>query len=197
MKIKYFDDGFIGKSVYDINEAVKCFNAGMDVRFPNGCDFLWEDEEGNDPDEGEIIDRIIDGIKTHGEVYVGFQLEGQKVVDINSTNLSCDIHVGQTVYALFSGEIVSGEVKCISLATGKIIENNSLLYYNDALIYGACDEHTRYDKFKEAMGWLRAVLAKDCVCIKVKDINKCLYYPSDEVFATKEALVKDLLRNAK
>lgn len=196
MEIKYFENGFVGKAVYDTNEAIKCFNAGMDVASEIG-DFLYENMEGNLPDDSEVISRIIESIQEFGKVYVGFYLEGKKVVDIDSTNLSCGIKDGQTVYFLHSGEIVSGEVVCISLATNKEIEERGRFRFDDAVRYGRSHDYERNGSFESAMRVIYSILTKDCVCINVKKLNKSLYIPLDKVFSTKEALVQDLLSKSK
>lgn len=160
MEIKYFENGFVGKAVYDTNEAIKCFNAGMDVRQADGDDFLWKNEELTEPTDNDVIARIINEINSCGMVYVGFRLEGKKVVDIDSTNLSCDIKEGQTVYLLYSGEIVSGEVKCISLSTNKTIEERGRFKFWEAIRYGTSDDHERNTKFESMMSEIHAMLEK-------------------------------------
>ena len=117
MEIKYFENGFVGKAVYDTNEAIKCFNAGMDVSSEIG-DFLYENMEGNLPNDSEVITRIIESIQENGKVYVGFYLEGKKVVDINTTTLTCDFKIGQSVYFLDNGKICTSTIKEISLTAG-------------------------------------------------------------------------------
>ena len=196
MEIKYFENGFVGKVVTDTNEAIKCFNAGMDVSSENG-DFLYENMEGILPDDNEVISRIIESIQENGKVYVGFYLEGKKVVDIDSTNLSCGIKDGQTVYLLHSGEIVSGEVECISLATNREIEKRGRFRFDDAVRYGRSHDYERNGSFESAMGIIYSILTNDWVCINVKKLNKSLYVPLDKVFSTKEALVQDLLSKSK
>lgn len=197
MEIKYFENGFVGKAVYDTNEAIKCFNAGMEVRQADGDDFLWRNEDQTDPSDNDIIGRIIKEISCFGNVYVGFELEGKKVVDIDSTNLSCGIKDGQTVYFLHSGEIVSGEVVCISLATNREIEERGRFRFDDAVRYGRSHDYERNGSFESAMGVIYSILTKDCVCINVEKLNKSLYIPLDKVFPTKEALVQDLLSKSK
>ena len=117
MEIKYFENGLVGKAVYDTNEAIKCFNAGMDVSSEIG-DFLYENMEGNLPNDSEVISRIIESIQKFGKVYVGFYLEGKKVVDINTTTLTCDFKIGQSVYFLDNGKICTSTIKEISLTAG-------------------------------------------------------------------------------
>lgn len=197
MEIKYFENGFVGKAVHDTCEAIKCFNAGMDVRQIDGDDFLWKNEDLTEPTDSDIIARIIQEINNCCEVYVGFCLEGRKVVGINTTTLTCDIKEGQTVYMLHSGKIVSGEVKCISLSTNKTIEERGQFKFWEATRYGISDDHERNTKFQSMMTDIYNMLTKDCVCVNVKNINNYLYVPLDKVFPTKEALVKDLLLNAK
>lgn len=197
MEIKYFENGFVGKAVYDTNEAIKCFNAGMEVRQADGDDFLWKNEDQTDPSDNDIIGRIIKEISCFGNVYVGFELEGKKVVDINTTTLTCDIKEGQTVYLLHSGEIVSGEVECISLSTNKKIEERGRFKFWKATRYGTSDDHQRNSQFQSMMTDIHSMLEKDCVCVNVKSIDNYLYVPLDKVFPTKEALVQDLLSKSK
>lgn len=192
MEIKYFENGFVGKAVYDTNEAIKCFNAGMDVVSEIG-DFL----DANLPDDSKVITRIIESIQENGKVYVGFYLEEKKVVDINTTTLTCDIKEGQVVYLLHSGEIVPGEVECISLSTNKKIEKRGRFKFWEATRYGTSDDHQRNSQFQSMMTDIHNMLEKDCVCVNVKSIDNYLYVPLDKVFHTKEALVQDLLSKSK
>ena len=198
MEIKYFENGFVGKAVYDTNEAIKCFNAGMDVRQTDGDDFLWENEEHEDPSDNEIIGRIIHVINDYGMVYVGFKLEGQKVVDIDSTNLSCGFKDKQIIYFLFNGEIRTGKISSISLTSNKLMKDKAkdlngeicrslgkdLGYYTEGHIRRVVDD-------------LVTMASGNCLYVWDEKSSCSRLLPLDKVFPTKEALVKDLLLNAK
>ena len=177
MEIKFFEErDFVGKEVTKIDEAIKCFTAGMDTRDVDG-DPLGDMFYG-DKSEDEAILEITDSLKSYGKVYVGFYLEGKKVVDIDSTNLSCGIKDGQTVYFLHSGEIVSGEVVCISLATNKEIEERGRFRFDDAVRYGRSHDYERNGSFESAMATIYSILTKDCVCINVKNLINLYMCPS-------------------
>lgn len=120
MEIKFFEErDFVGKEITKIDEAIKCFTAGMDIRDVDG-DPLGDMFFG-DKSEDEAILEITDSLKSYGKVYVGFCIGDHKVVPKDSTTLTCEFSEGQTVYFLLCGEIVSGEVECVSLATSKTI----------------------------------------------------------------------------
>ena len=193
METKYFNDGFVGKAVFNANEAIKCFNAGLEIRDIDGEYFLFESVDGSEPSESESINLILGSLQENGKVYVGFCLEGHKVVPKDSTTLTCEFSEGQTVYFLLQGEIASGEVACISLATNKIIEERGQWYSREALCYGVCDNRERNYNFERQISIIQEIFTKDCVCIDTKSVSRHIYLPLDKVFSTKEELVQDLL----
>ena len=71
MEIKYFNDGFVGKAVFNANEAIKCFNAGMEIRDTEGEYFLFESVDGSEPSESESVNLILGSLQENGKVYVG------------------------------------------------------------------------------------------------------------------------------
>ena len=161
METKYFNDGFVGKAVFNANEAIKCFNAGMEIRDIDGEYFLFESVDGSEPSESKSINLILDSLQENGKVYVGFCLEGHKVVPKDSTTLTCEFSEGQTVYFLLQGEIASGEVACISLATNKIIEERGQWYSREALCYGVCDNRERNYNFERQISIIQEIFTKD------------------------------------
>lgn len=193
METKYFNDGFVGKAVFNANEAIKCFNAGMEIRDIDGEYFLFESVDGSEPSESKSINLILDSLQGNGKVYVGFCLEGHKVVPKNSTTLTCEFSEGQTVYFLLQGEIVSGEVVCISLATNKSIAERGQRFSVEALRYGVSDNRERNCTFERQISIIQEIFTKDCVCIDTKSVSRYIYLPLDKVFSTKEKLVQDLL----
>ena len=195
METKYFNNGFVGKAVFNANEAIKCFNAGMEIRDTEGEDFLYESVDGNKLSESESINLILGSLKENGKVYVGFSLEGHKVVPKDSTTLTCEFSEGQTVYFLLQGEIVSGEVKCVSLATSKTIAERGQWRFSEAWRCGVSDDRERNCKFENEMSVIQEVFTKDCICVnpKSKEIKRFICLPLDKVFSTKEKLVQDLL----
>lgn len=195
MEIKYFNDGFVGKAVFNANEAIKCFNAGMEIRDTEGEYFLFESVDGSEPSESESVNLILGSLQENGKVYVGFCLEGHKVVPKDSTTLTCEFSEGQTVYFLFHGEIVSGEVKCVSLATNKTIAEIGQWRFSEASRYGVSDDRERNCKFENEMSVIQEIFTKDCICInpKSKKFIRHICLPLDKVFSTKEKLVQDLL----
>ena len=196
MEIKFFEErDFVGKEVTKIDEAIKCFTAGMDIRDVDG-DPLGDMFFG-DKSEDEAILEITDSLKSYGKVYVGFCLEGHKVVPKDSTTLTCEFSEGQTVYFLLQGEIVSGEVICISLATNKSIAERGQRFSVEALRYGVSDNRERNCTFESQISIIQEIFTKDCVCINTKSISRYIYLPLDKVFSTKEELVKDLLSKSR
>lgn len=193
METRYFNDGFVGKAVFNANEAIKCFNAGMEIRDIDGEYFLFESVDGSEPSESESVNLILGSLQENGKVYVGFCLEGHKVVPKDSTTLTCEFSEGQTVYFLLQGEIVSGEVVCISLATNKSIAERGQRFSVEALRYGVSDNRERNCTFERQISIIQEIFTKDCVCIDTKSVSRYIYLPLDKVFSTKEELVQDLL----
>ena len=196
METKYFNNGFVGKAVSNANEAIKCFNAGMEIRDTEGEDFLYESVDGNKLSESESINLILGSLQENGKVYVGFCLEGHKVVPKNSTNLSCEFKVGQTVYFLLSGEITSGVVKCMTLATSDLLEQIGKSHCKEASYYGVSDDHKRNENFEYHMRFIQSMMTYNCVCIKPSVSQTLCYIPLEKVFSTKELLIQDLLASA-
>ena len=195
METKYFNDGFVGKAVFNANEAIKCFNAGMEIRDIDGEYFLFESVDGSEPSESKSINLILDSLQENGKVYVGFCLDGHKVVPKDSTTLTCEFSEGQTVYFLLQGEIVSGEVICLSLATNGKIAARGQSKLTEALRYGVSDNRERNCNFENVMSVIQEIFTKDCICINPKSekIRRYICLPLDKVFSTKEKLVQDLL----
>lgn len=194
MEIKFFEErDFVGKEVTKIDEAIKCFTAGMDIRDVDG-DPLGDMFFG-DKSEDEAILEITDSLKSYGKVYVGFSIGDHKVVPKDSTTLTCEFSEGQTVYFLLCGEIVSGEVECVSLATSKTIAERGQRKLSDAWRYGVSNDRERNCKFENEMSIIQEIFTKDCICINPKSetIKRYICLPLDKVFSTKEKLVQDLL----
>ena len=194
METRYFNNGFGGKAVSNANEAIKCFNAGMEIRTIDG--YLLDGMMGGEKSEDEAILQITENLQADGKVYVGFCLEGHKVVPKNSTTLTCGFKVGQTVYFLLSGKIVSGEVLCITLATNDLLEERGKANCDNALYYGASDDHKRNKNFEYHLNIIRSMIIKNCACIKTSAHQNFQYIPLEKVFSTKELLVQDLLASA-
>ena len=194
MEIKFFEErDFVGKEVTKIDEAIKCFTAGMGIRDVDGDplgDMFYDDKS-----EDEAILEITDSLKSNGKVYVGFCIGDYKVVPKDSTTLTCEFSEGQTVYFLLYGEIASGEVKCVSLATSKTIAERGQWRFSEALRYGVSDDRERNCKFENEMSVIQEIFTKDCICINPKSetIKRYICLPLDKVFSTKEKLVQDLL----
>ena len=192
MEIKFFEErDFVGKEVTKIDEAIKCFTAGMDIRDVDG-DPLGDMFFG-DKSEDEAILEITDSLKSNGKVYVGFCIGDHKVVPKDSTTLTCEFSEGQTVYFLLQGEIVSGEVMCVSLATSNTIAERGQRFSVEALRYGVSDNRERNCTFERQISIIQEIFTKDCVCIDTKSVSRYIYLPIDKVFSTKEKLVQDLL----
>lgn len=194
MEIKFFEErDFVGKEVTKIDEAIKCFTAGMDIRDVDG-DPLGDMFFG-DKSEDEAILEITDSLKSYGKVYVGFSIGDHKVVPKDSTTLTCEFSEGQTVYFLLCGEIVSGEVMCVSLATSETIAERWQRKLSDALRYGVSNDRERNCNFENMMSVIQEIFTKDCICINPKSekIRRYICLPLDKVFSTKEKLVQDLL----
>lgn len=197
METKYFENGFVGKKVTDANEAIKLFYAGMDIRAINGCDFLWWGISDSEPSESEIVSRIISSVEEHGAVYAGFELSGDKVVPIHATELNCDIEVGQTVYFLRQGEISHGEVLSIQLATDKKFAKTICDQFH--ILRGYAESINGVQSainFLNYVDCTEMIVNDNCVCIKTRS-SSSIFMPISKVFATKEALIENLLSKAK
>lgn len=192
MEIKYFDNGFIGKAVTDINEAIKCLDAGLDICLVNGCDFMWDDEQGNSPNKNEIISRIIQGIKDHGKVYAGFYLEEQIVVPKNHTTLDCPFKKWQTVYFIKDNEICSGTVMSISMTTESYMCSLAADRLRTINVFIKSEDPYLLSCVRD----IKTMAASNCVAVKI-NTGSIFALPLYMVFPTKEALVENLLSNVK
>ena len=197
METKFFDNGFVGKKVTDANEAIKLFNAGMDVRSQDGYNFIYRGISDSEPSASDVVSRIMDYLDTEGYVYAGFELENEKVVPIKSTQLNCDFFVGQTVYFLRQGEISNGEVLSIQLATDNKIANTIREQFHILRSYTeSIDSVQSAINFINYVDCAEGIVNDNCVCIKSRGSSP-IFLPIGKVFSTKEALIDNLVSNAK
>lgn len=197
METKYFDNGFVGKKVDNANEAIMLHNAGMDIRAKNGCDFLWCDDDNEEPSVSEVASRIIECINDHGFVYAGFELEGQKVVRDASTNLSCDVQKGQTVYFLYGGVIEKGEVASISMSSDNFLEDiirHRLRLIRECAVH--INDITVAMNFLGHIDDISMLVQHNFVTVKNRD-GQFRYISLNKVFASKDDLISNLIVNAK
>ena len=197
METKFFDNGFVGKKVTDANEAIKLFNAGMDVRSQDGYNFLYRVISDSEPSASDVVSRIMDYFDTEGYVYAGFELENEKVVSIKSTQLNCDFLVGQTVYFMYKGEISNGEVLSIQLATDNKIANTIREQFHILRSYTeSIDSVQSAINFINYVDCAEGIVNDNCVCVKYRGSSP-IFMPIGKVFATKEDLIDNLMSNAK
>ena len=203
---------FVGFEITTIQEVVKAQACGLVITDKDGGDYHYEfedeDENGDvldrEPTDKEVFDRIAEDIANGHTLVAGFWLDTDKVqvVPRAAITLQTDFHIGQEVYAMRNNKIIEGKIVHLSLT--RSADNKKLLadYKSRSLgedvfhivASGINHNFTNYycfdnrgileDKLKRALNDNRVLLQVE---------NQYIAYGFDEIFATKEELVKHLM----
>ena len=203
---------FVGFEVTTIQEVVKAQACGLVITDKDGGDYHYEfedkDENGDvfdrEPTDKEVFDRIALDIANGHTLVAGFWLDTDKVqvVPRAAITLQTDFYIGQKVYAMRNNKIIEGKIIHLSLTRSS--DNKKLLadYKSRSLgenvfhivASGINPNFTNYycfdnrgileDKLKRALNDNRVLLETE---------NQYIAYGFDEIFATKDELVKHLM----
>jgi len=173
MDTKYFPNGYVGFKLNSLQDVVKAQALGLAVCNENNYYYeeyvLGEDENGEEterqPTQEEIFERIQSSMQAGEKLYATFDLDCGKVVPNKGTTLQSDFFVNQEVFFMKNNKICKGHIREINLSH----------------IYSA------------ANGVPSKIVASYKVCTscawKVEDFK----LESDNIFASKELLVKHLM----
>lgn len=195
---------FIGREIENVQDLVKALAAGMDIATDEECGYSTigerevADEDGTtrfeeyDKTEEELFNEMKSDLDDKRTLYAGFFLNSREysVEDAKATTLQSDFHVGQEVYFMKDNKIQSKFIFRIML--------NSVVYYD-----GSEDNTKIVDGENKSIELSHNksniyILASKRYYKSMSD-RKCISYghmeakKEDEIFATKEELVKHLM----
>ena len=203
---------FVGFEVTTIQEVVKAQACGLVITDKDGGDYHYEfedkDENGDvfdrEPTDKEVFDRIALDIANGHTLVAGFWLDTDKVqvVPRAAITLQTDFYIGQKVYAMRNNKIIEGKI--VHLTLTRSADNNKFFadYKSRSLgenvfhivasginpnftnYYGFDNKGILEDKLKRALNDNRVLLEVE---------NQYIAYGFDEIFATKDELVKHLM----
>ena len=203
---------FVGFEVTTIQEVVKAQACGLVITDKDGGDYYYEfedkDENGDvfdrEPTDKEVFDRIAQDIAHGNTLVAGFWLDTDKVqvVPRAAITLQTDFYIGQKVYAMRNNKIIEGAI--VHLTLTRSADNNKFFadYKSRSLgenvfhivasginpnftnYYGFDNKGILEDKLKRALNDNRVLLEVE---------NQYIAYGFDEIFATKNELVKHLM----
>ena len=203
---------FVGFEITTIQEVVKAQACGLVITDKDGGDYYYEfedkDENGDvfdrEPTDKEVFDRIAQDIAHGNTLVAGFWLDTDKVqvVPRAAITLQTDFYIGQKVYAMRNNKIIEGAI--VHLTLTRSADNNKFFadYKSRSLgenvfhivasginpnftnYYGFDNKGILEDKLKRALNDNRVLLEVE---------NQYIAYGFDEIFATKDELVKHLM----
>lgn len=199
----------VGVEVKSIQDLVKAQDAGLIVTDENGCRYNYnvEDEETGEerePTEQEIFGRITTALSDGETVFACMKLNDELCVDKKTnTNLRSEFYVHQLVYTMHENKIVKGEIIHLSLSYGSLkdYEYNSILGDMAEKLYyfiGFYFTNGRTPKIgserEQIIDKIRSLRMGAYVVLKAGK-NSYLTRGIEEIFATKQALVDNLMND--
>ena len=203
---------FVGFEITTIQEVVKAQACGLVITDKDGGDYHYEfedeDENGDvfdrEPTDKEVFDRIAEDIANGHTLVAGFWLDTDKVqvVPRAAITLQTDFYIGQKVYAMRNNKIIEGAI--VHLTLTRSADNNKFFadYKSRDLgedvfhivASGINPNFTNYYCFDNRgilEDKLKRALNDNQVLLNVG--NQYIAYGFDEIFATKDELVKHLM----
>lgn len=219
METKYFPMsetiGFEVKTAKDIFAAKEL---GMIIRNEDDYDFddmvtnTNEDgeEEEREPTEDEMTNRAIELLNNGGKVYATIYPSNYKLIDKRATTLQTNFYVGQQVYIMHENKIRELYVQRVILTTSYAYDKTNKpndrgisIFAKDAVgkyvskNVGVTERYLNVDEQQQLLLLARKETWKHPsiegqICFAYHTFG---IYPTDEVFATKDELVKHLLED--
>ena len=203
---------FVGFEVTTIQDVVKAQACGLVITDKDGYEYTYdieeEDENGEyfdrEPTDKEVFDRIVQDIAHGNTLVAGFWLDTDKVqvVPRAAITLQTDFYIGQKVYAMRNNKIIEGKI--VHLTLTRSADNNKFFadYKSRDLgedvfhivASGINPNFTNYYCFDNRgilEDKLKRALNDNQVLLNVG--NQYIAYGFDEIFATKDELVKHLM----
>lgn len=207
------DTNFVGRQIENVQDLVKALAANMDIAKGNTCcgyttiyDKEVDDEDGNvtyvetEKTEEELFNEMKEDLDNGHTLFAGFFLDCYKfdIVPAKATTLQTDFYVGQEVYLLINNKITKTTIEQIWLEEGK----NSLRH-SDYIAGDICNEfyarcqtiHHNSPTFSYICDKIDSVRAQDESFVSVAYNGQAKLVKLSEVFATKEELVKHLMKD--
>ena len=202
------NENMVGVEVLNIQDVVKAQAAGLELVDKEGWgyDYTTDDEETGEerePTEQEIFERITKDLSEGKEVYACMILSNDfDVQEHAKTNLKTNFYVHQIVYTMNENKIVKGEIIHLSLSYGHLEDDavnthlgnaaEKLYYFIGSFFTNHSTPEILFTKKSQIVGKLRSLFMDACVVMKT-DKGKYLTRPIEEIFATKEELVDNLM----
>lgn len=215
MATKYFHSSEeIGFEVKDIKDILAAKSLGMGICNENAYYFdeyiIEEDEDGEEverePTEDEKINRIIEGMKDGAKIYATCRVpRGFRLVNDTSTIMQSDLYVGQHAFTMVDNKITEVKIIYISLSKGSVTKADlwdalssvsEKLYYTIGFCFkSSLETYVPSDKEKVIKNSVKKYAMSNQVIACYPKNNNVIYdtFPLEEVFSTKEELVKHLM----
>lgn len=179
MKTRTFSDNYVGIKLESVSEIMKysalrnTFSICNDIEYYFDDYVGYENEDGSyerEPTDDEKLERIIGAFNAGESLYATFWLDCGDVVPTKATTLQSDFFVNQEVFFMQDNKICKGHIQDINLSQ----------------IYSA------------ANGVPTKIVASYKVCT-ARNWSGAEYVnlEDDNIFATKEDLVKSLMEESK
>lgn len=206
MKTRVFDNNYVGIKLNNVSEIMKYNALSANFSICNESEYYFDeyveedDGTGNfterEPTENEKLERILQAFNDGDTLYATFWLDCGEVVPSAATTLQSDFRVGQRVLIMHENKILKTTIAAINLYAES--SNRDLRSDDDTFFFHAVSkfrggvENTKITKsFAVLHGWFEK-----------RDGGKEVEYgyvnyvrPLDEIFATKEELVKHLMED--
>lgn len=218
METKYFSEsetiGFEVKSAKDIFAAKEL---GMIICNEDDYDFddmvTYTNEDGEEwerePTEDEITNRAIEHLNNGGKVYATIYPSNYKLVDKRATTLQTDFFIDQKVFFLLENKITEGTIKNIYLTDGTDEPSHTrdvceriydrirgyVAPNSNAVPWHMLDNDAQHVITTCVKGLVASNSAVISYVTKMYKTNLVISLPLNEVFATKEELVKHLMED--
>lgn len=214
MKTEHFDGiNEVGFELTSVQDVLNALSLGMSIIDENEC-YLDADREGGEDGferpatTDEIIEDAQTAFRAGGKIYAVIPVPTDKtVISRKQTLLSSGFGVGQEVYAMRNDKIITGKIVYLSLSICSYTQN--LLLDERAHNLGetvfetiASEINPRFTNYyclkkrDEVEREYKKVLKDNyaLICVKETGGYKSYYtYGLNEIFATKEELIRHLL----
>lgn len=203
------NENMVGVEVMNIQDVVKAQAAGLELVDKEGWgyDYTTDDDETGEerePTEQEIFERITKDLAEGKEVYACMTLANDWCVQRNAnTKLLCDFYVHQIVYTMNENKIAQGEIIHLSLSYGHLEDDavnthlgkaaERLYYFIGSFFTNNKTPEILFARKSQIVGKLRSLFMDACIVMKTEE-GEYLTRPIDEIFATKEELVDNLMK---
>ena len=206
-------NNLVGVEVCNIQDVVKAQAAGLVFVNKDGLyyyDYYLVEENGEErePTEQEVFDRIAKDLADDKEVYACMHIaEDWCVMTNTNTNLQSKFGIGQIVYTMHENKIVQGEIIYLTLSQGHLEEKAVKARYDGMAekLFHFISNYDTNGSFSGRSYYIQEQIAKKIGSLDMGDYvvlkSEKDHYPTyltrgiKEIFATKEQLVDNLMKN--